>query len=152
MARNPVMEALNRFLFPQAPKIRLSAGDQEFLERFRAAVSQHYSDRWFTTAAAAEEVGMSRMHLNRKLRELTGQSTHEYVLAMRLEAARDLLLKPLPIEFIAKSLGFKSGPHFAKIFRQKFGSTPRVTYSSYQTPPWNLSLPHQYLRKGLQRA
>jgi transcriptional regulator GlxA family with amidase domain len=129
MARNPVMEALNRFLFPQATKVRLSASNLEFLERLRTAVSEHYSDPEFTTAAAAESVEMSRMHLNRKLRELTGQSTHEFIKTMRLEAARNLLPKPLPVAFIAHSVGFRSSSHFAGAFREKFGAPP----SEYRT-------------------
>lgn len=139
MASNPVMDALNRFLFPQPPRARPSAGDQQFLERFRTVVSENYSDPNFTTAAAAENIEMSRMHLNRKLRELTGQSTHEFIKTMRLEAARDLLPKPLPVAFIAHSVGFKSSSHFAGAFRQKFGTTP----SEYRTrkPPANNSKP-----------
>ncbi len=124
MASNPVMDALNRFLFPQPPKARPSAIDLQFLERFRTIVSEHYSDPAFTTAAAAGKVEMSRMHLNRKLRELTGQSTHEFIKTMRLEAARELLPKPLPVAFIAHSVGFKSSSHFAGVFRSKFGVPP----------------------------
>jgi transcriptional regulator GlxA family with amidase domain len=124
MARNPVTEILNRFLFPQAPRVHPSASNQEFLGRFRTTVSQHYSDPGFTTAAAAESIEMSRMHLNRKVRELTGQSTHEFIKTMRLEAARDLLPKPLPVAFIAHSVGFKSSSHFAAAFRERFGAPP----------------------------
>jgi transcriptional regulator GlxA family with amidase domain len=129
MARNSVMEILNRFLIPQTPRVRRSPRDQEFLEHFRMTVSEHYSDPRFTTAVAAESVKMSRMHLNRKLRELTGQSTHEFIKSMRLEAARNLLPKPLPVAFIAHSVGFKSSSHFAGAFREKFGALP----SEYRT-------------------
>ncbi len=139
MASSSVMDTLNRLLFPQAPKARPSASDLQFLERFRTMVSEHYSDPDFTTEAAAENVAMSRMHLNRKLRELTGQSTHEFIRTMRLEAARDLLPKPLPVAFIAHSVGFKSGSHFAGAFREKFGTSP----SEYRlrTPPANNGKP-----------
>ena len=129
MVRNPVVDILNRFLFPQSTKIQRSARDQQFLERFRTAIAQHYSDPGFTTSAAADSVEMSRMHLNRKLREMTGLSTHEFIKTMRLEAARDLLPKPLPVAFIARSVGFKSSSHFAGVFREKFGAPP----SQYRT-------------------
>ncbi len=140
MASNPVMDALNRFLFPQPYKVHPSASDQEFLQRFRAMVSEHYSDPDFTTAAAAENVEMSRMHLNRKLRELTGQSTHEFIKTARLEAARTLLSRPLPVAFIAHSVGFKSSSHFAGAFREMFGTSP----SEYRTRKPN----HSYTPRG----
>ena len=124
MGRYPVIEALDRFLHPRTRKPPLSGSDREFLRRFRLIVSQHYSDRGFTTQVAAAIVGMSRMHLNRKLRALTGQSTHEFIRAMRLEAARELLQKPLSVESVAESTGFKSKSHFSMVFRQRFGVGP----------------------------
>jgi AraC-like DNA-binding protein len=138
MARIPFSEVLHAFLQHQARKHPLSAGDTEFLERFRKIVSEHHSDRGFTTRVAAESVAMSRMHLNRKLRALTGQSTHEFIRAMRLEAARDLLQMPLSVEFIAGAVGFKSSSYFAKAFRQRFGVRPskyRAVKSQAREPP-----------------
>jgi AraC-like DNA-binding protein len=85
---------------------------------------EHLSDPLFTTSDAAEVLGMTRMHLSRKLRELTGQSTHEFIKAIRLEAARDLLPKPLPVSFIAHLVGYKSNSHFAGAFRKRFGVPP----------------------------
>ena len=78
------------------------------------------------------------MHLNRKLRALTGQSTHEFIRTMRLETARDLLQKHMPVEFIAGSVGFKSSSHFAKVFQQRFGAKPstyRTMKSQAREPP-----------------
>lgn len=126
MERNPIFGAVDRFLHPKPPKPIPSEGDREFLERFRALVVKHYPDPEFTTEAAAAHVQLSRMHLNRKLRALTGQSTHEFIRTMRLEAARDLLPDPLPVARIARSVGFKSDSHFAQAFREKFGTPPSV--------------------------
>ncbi len=115
-------------------KSRISAGDKEFLERFRTVVAEHYSDTRFTTHVAAERVAMSRLDLNRKLRKITGQSTRAFIRAMRLGAARDLLLHPLPIEFIAATVGFKGRSHFARKFREEFGATPS-TFRAMQLHP-----------------
>jgi AraC-like DNA-binding protein len=138
MARHPVIEALDRFLHRRTLRPPLSGSDREFLGRFRMIVAQHYSDRGFTTQVAAATVGMSRMHLNRKLRALTGQSTHEFIRSMRLEAACELLKMPLAVESIAESTGFKSSSHFAVVFRQKFGVGPskyRKIKSLAREPP-----------------
>ena len=87
-------------------------------------VEKYQSDPKFTTTMAASGVGLSRMQLNRKLRTLTGKSTHDYILGKRLEDACPLLTQPVPISFVAESVGFKSSSHFAKAFREKFGTTP----------------------------
>lgn len=138
MARIPLSEVLHGFLHHQGRKHPLSASDKEFLARFREIVAQHHSDRGFTTRVAAESVAVSRMHLNRKLQALTGQSTHEFIKTMRLDAARDLLQMSLSIEFIAGAVGFKSSSHFAKAFRQRFGVRPsryRAVKSQAREPP-----------------
>jgi AraC-like DNA-binding protein len=133
MARKSVFKTLKRFLCHQNHQAPLSAGDGEFLERFREIVAQHHSDKGFTTQSAAETVAMSRMHLNRKLQALTGQSTHEFIRTMRLEAACDLLQKSLSVQFIAEAVGFKSSSHFAKVFSQRFGAPPSA-YRARQLP------------------
>jgi AraC-like DNA-binding protein len=105
-------------------KPHISPRDRLFLDNFRKVVDEHQSDPGFTTALAASSVGLSRMQLNRKLRTMTGLSTHEYILQRRLDGACGLLSRALPIAVIAESVGFKSSSHFAKVFRQKFGSPP----------------------------
>ena len=122
MAPNRIVDALNRFLHPKP--LKPSPGDRVFLERFQELVKQHQAEPEYYTTVAAEELGMSRMHLNRKLRSLTGQLTHEYVLEKRLEKARELLPGPLPIESIAQSMSFKSSSHFSHVLREEFGATP----------------------------
>jgi transcriptional regulator GlxA family with amidase domain len=124
MVRHSVFDALGRFLHPKAELDSHSVGDQQFLERFQEVVRQHGADPEFTTATAASILGMSRMHLNRKLRLLTGCSTHGYIQGMRLEEARDLLSQPWPVAFVARSCGFKSSSHFARAFRERFGDSP----------------------------
>lgn len=100
-------------------------GDVGFLSRFSSLVKNHQSDRMLTTAVAAASMSMSRMHLNRRLRASTGQSTHEFIQALRLNRARELLVQhSTPIAAIAQEVGFRSISHFTKAFRLRFGITP----------------------------
>ena len=106
--------------------------DTDFLARVRAGIERDYSDPHFTTSSAAQSLGISRMHLNRRLRALTGKSTHEYILEVRLAIARDLLLRTSsPVGSIASSVGFRSPSHFAEAFRKRFGIPP----SHYRSLP-----------------
>ena len=124
MARLPVLDVLERLLHSRAKKPSLSARDRQFLERCQEVVKEYQADPNFTSAMAASILGMSRMHLNRKLRALTGQSTHKYIQSSRLEGARALLLQPWPVAFVARSCGFKSSSHFARVFRERYGASP----------------------------
>jgi AraC-like DNA-binding protein len=119
-----IFGTFERFLRPHHQKPLLSPQDQQFLEQFREIVEQHLGDTEFTTTVAAATLGMSRMHLHRKVRALTGHSTHEHIQTMRLDKARAMLSQPLSLVFIAHSFGFKSSSHFTKAFKKQFGGTP----------------------------
>jgi AraC-like DNA-binding protein len=135
MVRHSFFDALSRFLHPRPRERPLSADDRQFLERFEQIVEQQACTREFTTAAAADAMGLSRMHLSRKLQVLVGRTTHDYILARRLEIARTLLTQPLPVRFVANSVGFRSCSHFAKAFRKKFEVTPS-TFQARQSLDW----------------
>jgi transcriptional regulator GlxA family with amidase domain len=118
-------EAEDVTMVSQAQPRLMSQGEAAFLQKVTAMVRSHLGDADFTTEDAAAELGMSRMHLNRLLRRLTGQSTHDFLLSARLRSAGALLLaRPLPIHVIAELVGFRSHPHFAKAFHQATGMRP----------------------------
>lgn len=105
------------------PPVRL--GNKEFLDSMRRMAEEHISDPLFTTSDAAESLGMSRMHLNRRLRTLTGKSTHQLIQELRLESARTALLtQSQPVSAIAEQVGFKSVSQFTRAFRLKYGAPP----------------------------
>jgi AraC-like DNA-binding protein len=77
------------------------------------------------TRIATKEAGLSRMHLNRKLRAITGCSTRSFICALRFRKARELLRQNSPrISTVAHAVGFRSPSYFAKAFRKHFGLSP----------------------------
>lgn len=65
------------------------------------------------------------VHANRLMRVHTGMTIHQYLLAVRLQRALDLLLTtPLSITEIALQTGYSSAGRFAKHFREATGHTP----------------------------
>ena len=81
--------------------------ERESLGRVNRVAEEHLADPLCTTADAAECLGLSRVHLNRKLRSLTGRSTHQLLQEMRLESARRILLsESLPVTAVAERVGF----------------------------------------------
>jgi AraC-like DNA-binding protein len=73
----------------------------------------------------AKESGYSRVHFVRMFRAATGHSPHNYLLRLRLDRARELLVSPtLSLTDIALECGFSSHSHLSRVFRQVLGATP----------------------------
>ncbi len=73
----------------------------------------------------AEAVGMSPFHFSRRFRRSTGVPPHRYLIRLRLQRARDLLLRSNPrLSEVASVAGFYDQSHLATHFKLAFGITP----------------------------
>jgi len=110
---------------PERSPGKLMPQEERFLEQMTEIVLRHLSDPEFDTRIATKEAGLSRMHVNRRLRATTGCSTHNFICALRFRRARELLRqRSLPVSDVARAVGFRSPSHFAKAFRKRFGLSP----------------------------
>jgi YesN/AraC family two-component response regulator len=123
--RRKLREKLNRMLDFQPIDIAATSIDENFLKRFMEIFENCISEPNLSTERIAAEVGMSRSNLNRKLKALTEQSTHEFIRTLRLKRAAKLLKKSVgTVAEVAYRVGFSNPAHFAKAFRQMFGQSP----------------------------
>ena len=69
--------------------------------------------------------GYHEYHLNRLFIRHTGTSMHKYIINMRLNEAKKLLLNTdLPLAHIATKVGFNSNTHFSNSFKRETKLTP----------------------------
>jgi signal transduction histidine kinase/DNA-binding response OmpR family regulator len=100
--------------------------DDLFLRRFLTSVETVYQDAEFNVEKLSELLSLSRGHLHRKVKELTGDSPIEFLRNYRLRKAAILLMqKQLSISEITYQTGFSSPAYFSKCFKALFGMTPR---------------------------
>lgn len=106
-------------------KIEIESPDEQLMARVMKSINAHLSDSSFSVAMMATEVGLSRVHLYRKLKELTNQPARDLIRNTRLqEAARLLTEKRLPLSSIAYEVGFEQESHFSSAFKDYFGISP----------------------------
>ncbi|MCB0706150.1 MAG: helix-turn-helix transcriptional regulator, partial [Saprospiraceae bacterium] len=99
--------------------------DQEFLERAMQIIESNLANEQFNIDRLAQEIGMSRPNLNRKLRALLNQSTNQVIQSARLHRATDLLKQDAgTVSEIAFQTGFSSTAYFVKCFKDQYGHTP----------------------------
>ena len=73
----------------------------------------------------AREACLSPFHFARMFKQSTGRSPHAYLIARRLEIARELLATTdLRIREVGRRAGFSTHAHFCSVFRTQIGTTP----------------------------
>lgn len=72
----------------------------------------------------AASLQVSATHLNRAFRRHYGISPHRYLVARRVEVARQLLLRGVPIGQAAVDAGFHDQAHLSRHFKALTGLTP----------------------------
>lgn len=78
-----------------------------------------------TDVAVAEQLGLSTSHFRFLFKETTGQPFHRYLISLRLEKAKNLLLDgQMPVSDVAFSVGFNGLAHFSRAFTQRFSISP----------------------------
>ena len=99
--------------------------DELFLRQYMQKLNDFYSDSDFGVEKLSDELALSRGHLYRRVKELTGLSPVESLRNYRLEKAIELLRQnKYTISEIAYNCGFSSPAYFTKCFRMVYGKTP----------------------------
>ena len=97
----------------------------KFLTEIERIVDENLQNEQFGVEALARQIGISRTHLHRKLKEKTGQSISQYIREYRLQKAKEMLEKEdVTASEAAYRVGFGSPTYFNKSFRDFFGYTP----------------------------
>lgn len=105
--------------------IDTTSTDDRLMERIMKVINSRMADPDFTIEEFASEVGMSRVHLHRKLKELTNQSPGAFLRNLRLQQAARLLADgKIPVAEVAYTVGFRNPNHFATAFKELFGMPP----------------------------
>ncbi|MEM7382708.1 MAG: helix-turn-helix transcriptional regulator, partial [Bacteroidota bacterium] len=98
-----------------------------FLKKVNALINSHLSDPEFKVDALASSMAISRIHLFRKLKAITGLSPQAYIRVVRLEEAKRLLQskkEDLNVSEVCYRVGFSSKSHFTRSFQKAFGLRP----------------------------
>lgn len=68
--------------------------------------------------------GLSTGYFSQMFRTATGQSPHQFVLAARIERAKELLKGSQRVIDVALRCGFRTQQHFARVFRATCNLSP----------------------------
>ena len=107
-------------------KIEMKSNDEMLMERVIKSINEHIGDSDYNIDMLCSDAGISRAHLHRKMKDMTGISVSEFIRNIRMEqAARLLREQKVNISQVAYSVGYSSLPYFSAVFRKHFGMAPR---------------------------
>lgn len=109
----------------QLVPIKLKSNDELLMQKIMKTINEHLADPALNVEMLAAHAGMSRVHMHRKLKELTNQSARDFIRNIRLKQAGTLLTeKKLSISEVAYATGFTSASHFSNSFKEFYGMSP----------------------------
>ena len=107
-------------------------GSGPLQDRVAEVIKKNLDNPAFGVDDLAREVGMSRVHLNRKLKDATGISPSSLIKSTRMKQAAYLLVHDkVNISEVAYRVGFSTPSYFSSSFREYFGMTPKEFVARY---------------------
>ncbi len=98
-----------------------------FYDKVYAIVKDNYTNAEFGVEDVAAALGISRVHLNRKLKAENSPSPSDMIKTMRMELASEMLKAGgKTIAEVAEASGFSSASYFSSAFKEYFGVAPAV--------------------------
>ena len=116
----------NDELEEQVKEVKIKSPDQKLLDKVMNSINNHLNDSDLSVDMIADEVGISRVHLHRKMKELTGQTPHDFIRNIRLKQAANLLANQgMNVTEVMYACGFSNSASFSTVFKKFYGMSPR---------------------------
>jgi len=109
----------------KASELNITSLDEKFIQNAIRYVEENVSNADYSVEDLGKELGISRAHFYKKIISLTGKSPLEFIRAIRLQQAAQLLEKSqLTVAEVAYKVGFNNPKYFAKYFKETFHVLP----------------------------
>jgi len=107
-------------------KLGIGEKDDDFFSRITHCIQHHLNEPEFNADIIAEEVGMSKASLYKKVKTITSLTPHGLIKQYRLKKAADLLRNSdLSVSEVIYETGFNSRSYFYKSFNEMFHCHPK---------------------------
>lgn len=125
-ARAAYLDKLSRTHDFDPKRIAVTSTDETFLNRLMEITEQNIENRSLTVEQIADHLNVSRALLFTKIKTLTGNTPKGFIKEYRLKRARQLLEDTdLNISQVAHKSGFHDYRYFTKVFKAKYGVSPK---------------------------
>lgn len=121
--------AVRTLIDPEPDHISITPLDERLVGKAVKFVVANIKRTDLSVEELSSHLGMSRVHLYKKLKAITGKTPIEFIRILRLKRGAQMLRESqLNISEIAYQLGFNNPKYFSKYFKEEYGIMP----SDYQ--------------------
>ncbi|RPD99976.1 hybrid sensor histidine kinase/response regulator [Aureibaculum marinum] len=115
-------------------KITVTSIDEKLILKLKKLIEKNIQNQQLTLEMLATEIGVSRAQLFRKVKALTGLTPNNFIKAIRLKYAAQLLDNDkFQITEVAFLSGFNEASYFSRCFKENFGCSPKEYKKSDET-------------------
>lgn len=123
--RNKMKERFSKSINMDAQEITLTSMDERLLQNAIDYVRNNMENPELSVEDMSKKLGLSRTHLHRKLKALTGQTPVEFIKMIRMKQAAYLLSTgKLSISEVGYKVGYSTPSYFSSSFNAYFGMSP----------------------------
>jgi len=128
-------EREQRFQTQYISNVSIKSADEKLLEKIHLLIEQNLGNPLLSVEMISSEIGISRVHLHRKLKQLTNMTTRDLIRNIRLKQAAQLMKKKgLSVSEVAYAVGYSDLSNFSLSFKQIYGMSPSA-YAAQKPGP-----------------
>lgn len=132
-----LMVHINNLAFNEGVRLDVEVKKSNLIEHILEYINAHI-DEDITIDALSEHTYLSKFHLSREFKKHTGTTLHRYILQKKLIAAKELILKEIPITHVYEQCGFGDYSNFFRAFKNEYGMTPKQYFEAMKASATSL--------------
>lgn len=119
-----LMVYINQQSFHEKVRLDVEVKKSNLIEHVLEYIGTHI-DEDITIDDLSAYTYLSKFHLSREFKKHTGTTLHRYILQKKLIAAKELILRDIPITLVYEQCGFGDYSNFFRAFKNEYGMTPK---------------------------
>lgn len=119
-------EALLEYTGHQLQLLKEARQENRTVETVKAFIQQHYREE-LELSRLADTVYLTPSYLSKLFKTETGETITDYIIAVRIERAKELLVKEPALKTyeVGEKVGYSDPAYFNKVFKKVAGFTPK---------------------------
>ncbi len=124
-----LMVHINNLAFNEEVRLDVEVKKSNLIEYILEYINTHI-DEDITIDELSKHTYLSKFHLSREFKKHTGTTLHRYILQKKLIAAKELILREIPITHVYEQCGFGDYSNFFRAFKNEYGMTPKQFFEA----------------------